>query len=671
MTKLGKLFIVLSIYIASFSTHAYEFKILQLKGELAGRALLKNNLRSAQNKLANINEQSDLLNEIEGILTGEYENIGKDQTKKLLENYKLGGGVVNFSGFTWHKPMLNYDIDVNRELAPDLMSNKWIVHDSLTLKIEASTLIANLIKDKSLEKISEAELGAFAGLSFKRTYHYNHFANSYEEGLTSNFSKLFLSFKYFRANDSFKLTPYDILKKVDEFKYNAGGLIKAPLGSNLALKTGVLVKSAFITSTILQSLGPEDNDNEHRLRLSVEKERLKSKQVEIDLELEFFNLLKISLLQYDLEYQYGEGQKTYLSFSQNDIELIKSNNEYLKEYENLLKGKMQIRLLLPNIVSHEKRIHENLNSKFSFLIFGEMKNRATEQVELIKDGISKIFFKNYSESIEYVENLFSKIFQSFIFKIFHFKNSTEKRMQTTKKVAIEYEKIKNFPPTSVKEEEEFSLRFTHKLEIKKTHKWYHHNYKMTAKRHLKNMTSLSHEFQKKLHNEELRGPLAISTTVEIGKDALIYFNAKKTDQLINTFLKLCEVPKNNWRNYFTAKKRKRFLRGRLSNDEKCLRSIVSRFNDFKNHSIPHEIIDLFRFKKFIGSFLTKVKEISDLEEIFGKDNLFVHGEFQAKTSQGKNFQTFFKSGQFRGLGVIENYKNSQTMKNRIQQIQSE
>ena len=141
-------------------------------------------------------KNTPLLDEIEEILTGNAEGIGKEQTDKLLKNYDLGGGLLNFSGFSWQKPMLNYDLRVNRELAPDLISDKWIVQDSLTIFIEAATLISNLQKQALLD-VAAADFGAFAGVTFKRTYHYNHFADSYKEGLTSDFSKLFLGFKKF------------------------------------------------------------------------------------------------------------------------------------------------------------------------------------------------------------------------------------------------------------------------------------------------------------------------------------------------------------------------------------------------------------------------------------------------------------------------------------------
>ena len=40
---------------------------------------------------------------------------------------------------------------------------------------------------------------------------------------------------------------------------------------------------------------------------------------------------------------------------------------------------------------------------------------------------------------------------------------------------------------------------------------------------------------------------------------------------------------------------------------------------------------------------------------FGEENVFIYGQFSAMTKDGIPFSTHFKTGQFRGLGVIDQF----------------
>lgn len=638
--------------------YAYEFQNFQIKNALEYKELKKSGkLRSSKSfKTFNL-QNSPLLEEIEGILTGKYEGIGKAQTDQLLKSYDIGGGIVNFSGFSWHKPMLNYDIYVNRELAPDLMSDQWIVQDSFTIFIEAATLLSNLQK-QNLIQISDAKLGAFAGLTFKRTYTYNHFAKSYKEGLTSDFSTLFLGFKQYHVNNLPYLPEYSVLKKEDEYTVNGGGLVKAPLSSSIGLAAGALVKKSFSSIVTLQSVGPEDNDPTGKIRIS--KESLKSDltQVQLSLQADFFNLLKISLLEYELDYEFGSSLKSYLKFSAEELSSVLEDEKKSHALTQFLKGQSIPEDLFPYIVASEQRKWENLSSKFSFLLLGEMKKRASEQVHIVKDGINKTFFKSFSESISYVESFFSKLFQSFIFRIFKFKTDTTKRVMTSKTLNIEYEKIKDLKPTQVLKEEQFSFKFSSHIEIRKTHKWYHKNFRNLAIRFVKDFTELPLQIAHHIDSKKIRGPLAITTNIEVEKMALLNFHKNSIDDLISAFMGVCDISKRDYKKYATYKSRRRYLRGKLNTPQKCLKTLITRFESYSNNRYDDRKIDLFKFKKFIGNYLTKANHLEDLYALFGAENIFLHGQITAKTNDGKNFQSFFKSGQFRGLGVIDSFKNN-------------
>lgn len=658
MTQLIKILLSISICLMNCNGFAYEFKNFSLNQKLKNKSAPKRSFRSTKSLKSKFEfDDSPLIKEIEGILVGDYQNIGRDQTNKLLKNYNLGGGVLNFSGFTWHKPMLNYDIDVNRDLAPDLTSGKWIVQDSFTITIEAATLLSNFEK-QNLLSINDEQLGAFAGLYFKRTYQYNHFAESYESGLIADFSKLFLSFKSFSLSGLKALTPYEVLKRKDEFSYNAGGLVRLPASGNLGFQGGALLKRSFKNNLVIQKTGQKNDLINKEIRISIENSNSKISKAQLELQADFFNLLKISLLEYSLEYEFSSLDKTYLTIAENSLEPIKLIPSKKEELQRTLRGKHKLNYLSEFIVGSEKRKLENLSSNFSFLLFGSMKKRASEQVKIIKDGVKKIFFKHRSQSVKYTESLFSRIFKSFIFKIFNFKTSTKKRMVNTKTMTIEYEKVEDLPPTMVYNEEQFSVLFEQELFIEKTHRWYHRNFRHLAYNHLKKMTSLSKEIRRKVSKKRLRGPLEIQTKIQIESSALKNFHKKSTDQLVRAFMSVCGIDRREFRKYKTKRRRRRYLRGRLSSEQRCLRKMISRFKGYQNSIESADVIDLFSFKKFIGFYYSKVKSIDQLNALFGDENLFIYGEFKAKTNKKKNFQTFFKTGQFKGLGVVDKFRKS-------------
>lgn len=632
---------------------AYEFKRFKLQAHLEHKRKLKSGLlrasRDATGKENNL-QMPPLFAEIEALLVESYEKIGKDQANKLLKNYNLGRGVLNFSGFTWFKSLSNYDLKVNRELAPDLMSSKWIVQDSFSIIIKATTLISNLQQQKLLS-IKPADLKAFAGMNFKRTYRYHHFADSYKQGLTSNFAKLFMTFKKMHLNSINGLADYEVLKRLDEYSFNAGGKLNLSVDGTTTISAGTLVKKFYKSSVMLQRLGPEDNDEEHHLRISLENETFKSTQIEIQVQHDFFHLLRLSLLEYELQYRFGENRTTYLNLSNKDLKHIADSPRQQTELSGLIKGRGQIDLLSHLITTYEKRTQENMSSKFSFLLFGSMKKRATEQIHIIKNGIEKTFFSATSESLSYVESFFSKLFQSVIFRLFNFPTDHKKRMSTRKVLSIEYEKIKNLPPTSVKDETQFSIKFSHELEIAKTHKWYHRRFLKTALTHLKNMSNLPASLIESVKNKHLKAPMVVKTHILLDDSHFIFFNQLPVKKISTAIQRVCNFSKAK-----RSTRRGKIKRG-SSKQQRCYKTLMARLEDYKNVLVLNKIIDLFKFKKFIGLYLSKAKAIEDLTHLFGTKNFFYHGKFTAMTKDGKDFQTFFKSGQFKGHGVIDRFKN--------------
>ena len=657
MTKLT--LFILFFTLLNYAT-AVEFKNFALKNELAdlaknttetdsaeGFSAMSSNptkselQKSVERKLLNLSSESTganspLYEKIAQALAGHYESIGKEQTGPLVLNHNMGGGVLNFSGFTWNKPFANFRLYVNRQLSPDL-NDSWLVHDTFVVAIDATTLLSNL-KEADLIEIAEEGIAAFAGVSFLREYKYTHVAKTFLEGLQSDYSKLFLAFTKFNPQSVLSLGPNQLLRQTDKFSFNAGGVVNIPTGGVLSGRAGVLVSTAYETETTIHLLGDTDFPKEGEfLRLGIQKSVDKSAQAHLSLQVDFYNLLKITLLSSELEYSYGLTNKTNLSFYEKDRKLLTLSSNHRNEFASLLKGKAEeVNNFKENIVSAEERINENLNSRFSALLFGSLKKKETEQVKIVKDGVEKIFFKHYAESVKFVQSLWSRLFGIVINKLFDWNPGVANAAESKKKLTIEFEYMKELGEAKVDSSEKFSVTLSSSYQASKTHRWWHGHYRRQAREHLKTMTNLDPKYEKMVNDRTLRGPLEVSSKITVLSMGLDHFNFIDENFAFEQFSQMCENRNEN-------------------RERRCFRLLKRKYLSYMAYFHKYGISDLMRFKAFIGSYFKRIRDYKDLHVLFGAPNIFLSGEFSAQTNKGLPFTTYFKEGEFQGIGVIDSF----------------
>ena len=92
-------------------------------------------------------------------------------------------------------------------------------------------------------------------------------------------------------------------------------------------------------------------------------------------------------------------------------------------------------------------------------------------------------------------------------------------------------------------------------------------------------------------------------------------------------------------------------------EERCVKELGIKFMGFKSDYFANHLKPSLKiFKDFLTQYYKKAGNLTALQLLFGQENTFIHGKLQAKTSMGTPFNTTFSSGQFRGLGVIDNFK---------------
>lgn len=290
-------------------------------------------------------EESLLYEDIREYLEGAHREITLSQVAQInLINRQFNLGSSNYSGFSWQKPFGVVHVYGDRQVTPNLFGTNWLIQDTFTFHIEATTFLEKL-NEVGLANMSELEIGAFAGITFFRVYTYYHYANSYEEGLSADSSKLFLSFAMFNKNGIERMGNEEILKREDNWTARVGGLISTPPMSGVTLSAGALAEYSFKSSTSVQS----NLTGAERLHIGVSSKKAVDIGATLELQLEFFRILQLSLLRYDLNYTYGSGKEYTLGMSPAQWEAVKKDSAQIDEMSKILKGSSEIKKLEPYV----------------------------------------------------------------------------------------------------------------------------------------------------------------------------------------------------------------------------------------------------------------------------------------------------------------------------------
>ena len=383
---------------------------------------------------SDIRNFSNIYGQILSSYNSTYDSIGSRLAKDAANGF-FGG--INMIGWRHANEFSNFKVSFNRSIAPSLFQeDKFIVSDEMIVEIDASKFLKKMA-DEDVINISDQNLAAFAGLAFKRTMRFNHFASSVEDGLQTNFDKLFFMFKYFNGDKFHKLSSYDFLIKEDSFTVNAGAMATVPIYTYGAIGAGVLYKYEKKSKVSIQKIGPLDEAEENEnIRLTVEDTRGTSAGANVTLVVDFFKLLQMTLLSYDFEYTYSKTYKTYLSLYDEDLR----NIDKMSKVKNLLRFKSFDPVIFANnIKSKELRQKEIQKSRYLAFIFGGVKNSQTEYTEIVKDGKLRKFFTHNYEKLRYRENFFSKILTSILGKLIGYDQLAARTEVNSKAVEISYE----------------------------------------------------------------------------------------------------------------------------------------------------------------------------------------------------------------------------------------
>lgn len=602
---------------------------------------------------------SPLYDEIRRQLEGAHQQIGLEQVQSIRSwNQQFNLGTSNFSGFSWQKPMGVVQVYVDRQVTPNLFGSNWLIQDSFNINIEATTVLERLARE-GLSGLSASEISAFAGMTFHRTYTYYHYANSYEEGLSADFGKLFLSFLKFNQRGMESMAHEEILKREDHWTARAGGLISTPPIYNVSFSAGALAQYDFEQMTSVQSTHTQKAD-EQRYKINVLTKKGASAGVTLEMQLNFFNLIKFSLLRYDMNYEYTAGKEFTLGLNSNQFEHIKNDREESSELRSILNGWGSVKKLEPYVTRLDESSSSALDQRGSVLIFGKMQKSKTETIRVIQDNKVRVFFKNYAQNVKVVQNIFSRIFSAIIYKLLKFPVGATNAAIYSRQLTMEYDATHpqaSDPKISrLQNTEDFSFVLTQYYNANRTDRWIDRRFKNDVIWFVDNFTTLPKTYKTDIRNEILKGPLKVESNLRVEKAGFKYLLESSENSVFTEIAKVCKSLKiNEWSQEAS---RKGLLDRRQTGREKCVRDIGRKFVEFKKDYASNYLKpSLKKFKDFITQYYKKAENIAALQALFGEENTFINGSLQARMGgAGVPFNTTFSAGQFRGLGVIDTYK---------------
>lgn len=644
-----------------------------------------------------LTEESPLYREILGYLNEHHQSIAERQLQVAENGLKAWGG-LNHIGLRFSKGFGDFSIELRRQVAPDLFDDeRWLVTDTFDIYIDASQILSNL-KNQDVIDISEKNLALFAGITFKRSYTHVHFADSYEKALGFNLDKLFFTFKNYRKAKILDLAPSEFIKKEDSFGLQAGGIGSVPITSGLAAHVGALIKYQKLAITTVQGISEEEESYQgERLRISSEK----SKQVDIGatggLVADFLGLLQISLLKFDFTYSLKESFKQYLSFSQQDVDYLKSNQSIYDALISTLKSQgSNHQVLAPYLISEEQRRLENSRFKYSALIYGGIKNALTEKVDITKEGIIHSFFRHNYERSRFKENIFSRLFHILIKAGTTLSSFVNKSTIESDNVRIEYKNSKNI--INSKEDLKFN-RGESNLSLNFMRDFY--AFKLTKKEKGRVLELLDHfsgadpRIADQIQSGFIKKSVTFNTIFSMNGDAIEFFHSQPKEKIYRVFEESCEASRSGLKSLFGRflKTCERSLKRSydLYQKERLYSNIdhtqyVSCESDFNNYKSKKGWVSSRRKRMFLESCLQTKSQKSLKEayeeiplwqlsylmrnihkrvpskvhfyELFGFKNVHVHGEFSGIDSQDLVFDHYFREGIFKGLGTISNHMKS-------------
>lgn len=585
-----------------------------------------------------------------------FDEIGTAEATRirdLNQNFDLGD--KNISGFNWSIPYGTINISAHRQLAPDLFDDKrYIVYDTFIISINAHKFLTSLREDGSVD-MSDSDLALFAGVSFKRTYRYIHFAPDFYSGLFSNFRKLFLSFLMFNSRGIQELASNEILEKEDTFHFSAGGNATIPIYQGITGVIGGLLETSHVGRVQVQKAS-----RDARYKMNSSRDLGIRAGLSAKIQGDFLQILKLTLLYYELDYKYSKKQKTYLTFGQGQLEQIRQNQPQKKELNSLLRlTRFGLEELSPYRVSEEERVKEDHESKYGIFLYSSLRKSDTSYTSIKRGQNTSVFYKSFNYYKKAVENFWSKLFSGVLLKLLDLNLKSKEDFSLSRTVDIDVamkdEQDRVNEEYIVEGENKLSIKLARRLYVRKTTPWFRKAYKNYTLKMVESYSHFDPAIYQAIKDNRLVGPITLKTNVLLEKEAILFFNQRRESSIYYGIVKVCES--SEYLKWLNPEYRQNHLFGSFSSaSDICIQRLGQRYENYLSKLTVGAQIPLKELKIFLLELHRKVKVIEHYDIFFGTENVFKLGSITTGSQTDIPFQTYYLKGVFRGLGIVENYR---------------
>ena len=705
-------FIILTTLLWSATSYAQNnFKILDQEalkefGQQEHREISVK-LESSTDISLDLSEENPVYAQILSYLNQNSDSIAQEQLDEIEDSggFQAWGG-LNHVGLSFSKGFGTFSIELQRQVAPDLFSDDlYIATDTFDIYIDASTILGELSGEGIID-ITDAQMALFAGVTFKRSYTYVHYEESYEKALAFNLDKLFFSFLNFRSKNYLDIDQGDLLKKEDSLSFSAGGAGNVGVTTGLAAHLGFLVSYENVSLVTLQGiLEDEQNYEGEFLRINSEKSSEFSAQLSAGVVADFLGVLQVSLLKYDFTYEATDSYSYALSFHEDDKEVLNNESDIGEEVSKVLKHKdANEDLLAPYTTSSEQRSELSYTSAYEILLFGGKKTADTTHYKITKDDVLHTFFAHSFKTSEYTQNIFSKLFNVILGSFVELTSVINNSEERSRSVVFQYKDERNLIESEedlevTENEEKISINFVRKYYAYKGTK----SNRKEAVELLENFSGVDPLIIDEVEDGLLTSSLNFYSKYSMTNDAITDFNQLSVSEAYEVFddlcddgrsgiigwfsslLKVCErrmkkkydLYQIEWSSgevtsdiYSTCKENfKAYKKGKwfVSSRKKrlfmsaCTQELAAKSDEEKARELP-----VWRLADFMDYFLKKSESKVYYFQLFGYDNVHVYGYISGQDSEENSYINYFSEGNFKGIDLISNFQKANGLKTAIE-----
>jgi hypothetical protein len=331
------------------------------------------------------------------------------------------------------------------------------------------------------------------------------------------------------------------------------------------------------------------------------------------------------------------------------------------ELRTLFQGFTDIKNLEKYVIRLDENTSESIEAYGTVLLWGRLAKSKTETQRIIKDGQVYVFYKTFLQTTSTVQSLLSRIINEILYAILQLPIGTKDEAQYDKKVTMEFKD--NHPQAAdpnvqrVKTPDDFSFQIARSYEAAGMKGKLPTKYKNDLAWFIGEFTTLPRSYQSDIKKEKLRAPIRVNSSLRIDKPGFLVFVKKPAKDVFGTLVKVCHSSKlKNWQDDV---ERVRMLAASQTGADACVKKIGLLYQGFMDdYEANYQMPSLAKLRSFLLDFTNASENAEDIVSLFGTENVFHNGEINAKYPNGSAFRDLFSRGQFRGYGVIDNFKRA-------------